>query len=152
MTSAPVTACPCCGAASLRPIQSASALLAVCDVLVVRALEAMGKRIVRVDRSRYRRLGEKPWHLAHTVWRPDQAMVSKGLAGAWDVVPAMLDTHGCCGVTSHEVTEMLDLYVRDLLDTGTGHDVAELRYRFRYLGIDMLPHYTEVPDEASLSH
>ena len=150
MTQAPVTACPCCGAASLRPIQSASALLAVCDVLVTAALESMGKRIVRVDRSRYKRLGELPWHLAHTLWRPDARMAQKGLANAWDVVPAMLDTHGCCGVTSHQVIEMLNSYVLDLLDTGTGHDVAELRYRFRYLGIDMLPHHTEVPHAATI--
>lgn len=72
----------------------------------------------------------KPWHLAHTLWRPDDAMTSKALAGAWDVVPAMLDNHGCCGVTIKEVTVMLDEYVRDLLQSGTPHKLTTLRDRF----------------------
>lgn len=130
--------CKCCGAYSGATLASSQppALLAVCDVLVVRALEAVGKRIVRVERSRFNRLGTKPWHVAHTVWTPDPEMVNKGLKGSWDVIPAMLDVHGCCGVTSLQVTRMIDAYVRDLLVTGTLHDINELRYRFeRFLGV-----------------
>jgi hypothetical protein len=104
----------------------------------VRALEAVGKRIVRVERSRYSRLGTKPWHFAHTIWKPDVGMVDKGLSGSWDVIPAMLDNHGCCGVTSRQVQQMIDSYVRDLLITGTMHDLSELRYRFEaFLGIPL---------------
>lgn len=122
--------CPVCGAISLSPEGQASALLAVCDVLVVKALETMGKRIVREERSRFRVLGTRPWHEAHTIWTPDEAMVTKALKSAWDVVPAMLDTHGCCGVTSIQVTRMLDDYVHDLAITGTLHSIGELHYRF----------------------
>lgn len=146
MTATPLklATCPMCGAKSLPVSYQTSALLAVCDVLVIRALEAVGKRIVRVDRSRFARLGTKPWHLAHTLWQPDKAMTDKALAGAWDVVPAMLDEHGCCGITSHQVTAMLDSYVRDLLITGTGHATTELRYRFEaFLGLSLAPHPRE---------
>ena len=141
--------CPVCGAYSINPASQASALLAVCDVLVVRALEGVGKRIVRVDRSRYNRLGGRPFHLAHTLWQPDHAMLTKGLANAWDVVPALLNDHGCCGITSQQVTDMLGKYAEDLLITGTGHSVTELRYRFEaFLGLAVPPHHSERPDRT----
>lgn len=105
-------------------------LLAVCDVLVVKALETMGKRIVRAERSRFRAIGTRPWHEAHTIWPPAEGEVTKALKGAWDVVPAMLDSHGCCGVTSRQVQEMLDGYVHDLAITGQRHTLGELNYRF----------------------
>lgn len=136
--------CPVCGAYSLAPEGSASALLAVCDVLVIKALEAMGKWIVRASRERFRVLGTRPWYVAHTLWQPEEAIVSKALKGAWDVVPAMLDHHGCCGVTARQVTEMLDSYVHDLAITGTLHNMADLHYRFEtYLG---LPVYLKEAD------
>lgn len=134
-----VAACPVCGAYSGATLSQAPALLAVCDVLVVRALEAVGKRIVRAERSRYNRKGNKPWHEAHTIWTPDPGMVNKGLEGSWDVIPAMLDNHGCCGVTSVQVQQMIDAYVRDLLITGTIHNMTDLRYRFeQFLGIPLV--------------
>lgn len=138
MTQETVGACPYCGAYSGTTLAQPPALLAVCDVLVVRALEAVGKRVVRADRSRFNRLGTRPWHLAHTIWTPDPSMIDKGLSGSWDVIPAMLDNHGCCGVTSRQVQEMIDSYVRDLLVTGTPHRLPELRYRFEaFLGIPL---------------
>lgn len=139
-------ACPVCGAYSLAPDSDRSALLAVCDVLVVKALESMGKWMVRESRSRYRAKGTHPWHEIHTLWQPDEAMVTKALRSAWDVVPAMLDTHGCCGITSRQVTRMLDEYVHDLCITGTAHSLGELQYRFQdRLG---LPVYARPPAPA----
>lgn len=126
----PVLPCPCCGSYIESAMGIASPLLAVCDVLVVRALEAVGKRIVRAERARFTRLGTRQWHEAHTIWPPDEPSTAKTLTNAWDVVPALLDVHGCCGVTSRQVTTMLDEYVRDLLITGTAHRFEELRYRF----------------------
>lgn len=126
-------ACPVCGAHSLSPEGHSSALLAVCDVLVVKALEKIGNRIVKGAprrEGRHHTLGDRPWHTAHTVWPAEEDLVAKTLRGAWDVVPAMLDTHGCCGITSWQVTEMLDSYVRDLVITGTVHEFTELLYRF----------------------
>lgn len=132
-----VGTCPVCGAYG-GEMAKPSTMLAVCDVLIVKALEAMGKRIVRAERSRFSRLGTKPWHLAHTMWTPDALMVEKGLVGSWDVIPALLDNHGCCGVTSRQVESMVDNYVRDLLVTGTPHNMTDLRYRFeKFLGIPL---------------
>jgi hypothetical protein len=153
-TAAPaVAACPCCGAYSLTPSSQSSTLLAVCDVLVIHALEKIGRRIVRVDRSRYGQMNGRPWHAAHTMWRPDEAMISKALLGAWDVVPAMLDEHGCCNVTAIAITRLLDTYVRDLAITGTGHQLPELRYRFTaHLGISVqepVTHTAEPPPMPS---
>lgn len=122
--------CPVCGAYSITHEHQTSALLAVCDVLVVKALETMGKWIVRAERSRYRAKGTRPYFEVHTLWQPTDQVVSKALRGAWDVVPAMMDTHGCCDVTVRQVTEMLDSYVHDLVITGTRHDIHELAYRF----------------------
>lgn len=132
MTTADV--CPCCNAYVLQP--ETNALLAVCDVLVVKSLETMGKYIVRAQRSRFRELGGRPFYLAHTLWPPPEATVTKALKNAWDVVPALLSVHGCCGVTPRQVTDMLDTYVHDLVITGTEHTQGELRYRFQsVLGI-----------------
>lgn len=122
--------CPVCGAYSLAPEGDSSALLAVCDVLVLKALETMGKWIVRADRSRFRTLGTRPYFLAHTLWQPADETVTKALKSAWDVVPALMDGHGCCGATSRQVTTMLDSYVHDLVITGTPHCLSELAYRF----------------------
>lgn len=123
-------ACPVCGAITLVPSSSASTLLAVCDVLVRKALEQLGKYLVRASRPRFRQLGNRPWLLAHTLWTPDDAMVSKALRGAWDVVPALLDIHGCCGITSVQVVDMLNVYVHDLAVTGMAHDISLLHARF----------------------
>jgi hypothetical protein len=130
--------CPVCGSYAGATLATSSPLLAVCDVLVIRALEVAGKRIVRAERSRFRTLGTRPMHVAHTIWRPDQIHVTKSLQKAWDVVPALLDSYGCCGVTSRQVSACLDSYTSDLLITGTAHNVEELRYRFRtVLGLDL---------------
>lgn len=135
-----VTPCPCCGAPTSTPLAQGSALLAVCDVLVVRALEGLGKRLVRAERSRYRVLGTRPWHEAHTIWRPDESLVVKSLRGSWDVIPALLLHHGLAGVPSRAVEEMLDQYVRDLAITGTLHTIEELRWRLSsLLDLDLPP-------------
>lgn len=127
--------CPVCGAYSLTQEGSASALLAVCDVLVYKALETMGKWIVRTTRSRYRTLGARPFHQAHTIWQPQEEMVSKALKSAWDVIPALMDGRGFPEATSTQVTHMLDSYVHDLVITGTLHSLPELAYRFESLGL-----------------
>lgn len=123
--------CPLCGAYSLAAHEHDVMLLAVCDVLVLKALEAMGKWIVRADRSRFKVLGGRPFHVAHTLWTTTDLTVDKALRGAWDVVPAMLDRHGYCEVTAEDVTSVLDAYVHDLVVTGSEHTLDDLAYRFR---------------------
>lgn len=123
--------CPTCG----RPPEG-DVLVAACDVLILRALELVGKRLVRVDRSRYARLGDRPWHDAHLVWQADEAMTDRALRDAWTTVPAVVREHGCCDLTPDELRRVLDRYARDLIAAGRGHDVDELRMRLSaYLGL-----------------
>ena len=122
-----VAPCPMCGTLTGLMLAERSALLAVSDVLVYRSLEVVGKRIVRAERRRFKLLGNRPWHEAHTLWVPDTSTVAKALSGAWDVVPALLSAHGACGTTPVNVTHILDRYVRTLLSEGRGHTVDELR-------------------------
>lgn len=122
-----VAPCPMCGTLTGLMLAERSALLAVSDVLVYRSLEVVGKRIVRAERRRFKLLGNRPWHEAHTLWVPDHGTVEKALNGAWDVVPALLSAHGACGTTPVNVTHILDQYVRHLLRRGQKHTVAALR-------------------------
>lgn len=135
-----VAPCPLCGAYATATLSQPPALLAVCDVLVVKALEKVGKMLARNggNRGRTKVAATTPFHLMHTVLQPTPRDIDKGLHGAWDVIPAMLDRHGCCGVTSRQVEQMVDSYSRDLLVTGKAHNMADLRYRFeRFLGIPL---------------
>lgn len=122
-----VAPCPMCGTLTGLMLAERSALLAVSDVLVYRSLEVVGKRIVRAERRRFKLLGTRPWHEAHTLWLPDDSTVQKALSGAWDVVPALLSAHGACGTTPVNVTHILDQYVRRLLRNGQEHTVGDLR-------------------------
>ncbi len=124
--------CPVCGAMSLAPMERTTTLLAVCDVLTLKALEALGKYIVRVEGARYRILKaqELPYTVAHTLWTAPDRMVDKALRGAWDVVPAVVSLHGCCDIAAGAVVCALDEYVHDLAVTGTPHHLDQLAYRF----------------------
>jgi hypothetical protein len=119
---------------SLVPDAQTVTLVAVCDVLVVKALERVGLFILRGGRQRYDIVRARPRHVIHTVWPATDDQTAKALRGAWDVVPALLDVHGgCCDVTSIQVTAMLDDYVHDLVLTGTEHTLhgeGGLEYRF----------------------
>ena len=80
-----------------------------------------------------------PPYQAHCRWRPDQGMVNAGLRGAWDVVPVVINRHGC-GIDPERVRDVLDIYVRDLLITGMPHTLAELQYRLsKYLHVEAEP-------------
>lgn len=111
----------------------ATALVAVVDVLVVKALEAVGKRIVRADRARFSALKGHPFHEAHVLWPTDIITVSKATKGAWDVVPALLDNHGCPGVESGRVVTLLDAYVSQVATHGAPHRLDRLVTALRYV-------------------
>jgi hypothetical protein len=127
--------CPVCGAYSLAPENQMSVLLAVCDVLVIKALERLGNDIIRRaprGERRHQIFGERAKHTAHTVWPADDAYVSKAIRNAWDVVPLLLETHGgCCEYDSARVIHLLNVYVHDLAITQTQHDINELAYRLQ---------------------
>ena len=111
----------------------ATALVAVVDVLVVKALESVGKRIVRADRARFNALKGRPFHEAHVLWPTDIITVSKATKGAWDVVPALLDNHGCPGVESGRVVTLLDAYVSQVATHGVPHRLDRLVSALRYV-------------------
>lgn len=111
----------------------ATALVAVVDVLVIKALEAVGKRIVRADRARFNALKGRPFHEAHVLWPTDIVTVSKATKGAWDVVPALLDNHGCPGVESGRVVTLLDAYVTQVATHGVPHRLGRLVTALRYV-------------------
>ena len=120
------TVCQCCGSEST---DESAAIVAACDVLVLRALELIGKRIVRLDRSRFARMGDRPFHEAHLLWQPDEKAINQALSDAWQSVEVVCFEHGCCGVTPRQLTLVLDRYVRDLCVAMQGHSTTELRYR-----------------------
>jgi len=108
-------------------------LVAVADVLVVKALERVGAFLLRGNRQRYLQARDTPLHAVHTIWAAPDDLTAKALRGAWDVVPALVDSHGCCEVPSIDVIHMLDDYVHDLVITGTPHVLEGpegLEYRF----------------------
>ena len=133
MTVADRVRCGECGAHVAVPEMGgpSDSIVAACDVLVLRALELVGKRIVRLERSRYGRMQGRPWHEVHLLWQPDAQAVEQGLEHAWDSVPLVVDEHGCCGVTAGQLRLVLDRYVRDLLLTMQGHTTTDLRYRLQ---------------------
>lgn len=128
----------------------ATALVAVVDVLVVKALEAVGKRIVRQDRARFNALKGRPFHEAHVLWPTDIVTVGKATKGAWDVVPALLDNHGCPGVDSGRVVTLLDAYVSQLATHGAPHTLARLVKGLRYVLPDNALIRTPALNRASL--
>lgn len=128
--TSPVAPCPACGAWSLPATAERSALLDVCDVLVLKALDALGRKIVRQPRSRFKEFDGRPWHVAHTQWRPDPKDVDRTLDSAWEVLPALLASRraDALGITAEQVSGALDEYVRLLLERGLEHEATSLRY------------------------
>jgi hypothetical protein len=108
---------------------------AACDLAVVRALELIGKRVVRAERARYGTLARAglTWHEAHTVWAPDEAAIDAALSGAWTVLPRLVNEHGCCRVAEPALQALLDEYVRDLVTSRAPHRYADLEGRLRVL-------------------
>ncbi len=126
--------CPVCGSTLLASEASSSTLLAVCDVLVVKALEKLGTHLIKARHGRYVQWRDSDFakHEAHTVWPVTDDLVDIATRGAWDVVPLILDTHGgCCDYDADLVVTALDDYVHDLVITATKHDIHELAYRLR---------------------
>lgn len=135
-------ACPTCGAYSIAPADETSRLLLVCDVLVVKALERVGNRIVKAQRARFREMDAsgRPLHEAYLLWPTLPEVASKSLVGAWDVVPALLDAHsaGVVGVEARDVAAVLDEYVLALVAGRYPHDTARLAAELSArLGIDL---------------
>lgn len=102
----------------------------MCDVLVIKALEKLGKYLVRKDGSRYRERQRIEWHEAHLIWQPTPAVVDRVLSDAWEVVPALVDTYGVSETTSEDVIAMLSAYARGLAISGRPHTSEQLQQQF----------------------
>lgn len=128
--TSPVAPCPACGAWSVPATADRAALLDVCDVLVLKALDSLGRKIIRQPRSRFKEFDGRPWHVAHTQWRPDVKDVDRTLDSAWDVLPALLTPSraDALGVSAEVLTKCLDEYVRLLLERSLEHELRSLRY------------------------
>lgn len=110
-------------------------LSAACDLAVVRALELVGKRVVRAERARFGAMTRSgtPWHEAHTIWQPDATVVDAALSGAWSVLPRLVNEHGCCSVADAQLQAVLDGYVRELVAARRPHQFTDLEGRLRVL-------------------
>jgi hypothetical protein len=98
---------------------------------VLRALELIGKRVARDGRSRFGAMQRSglDWSEVHTVWKPESHHVEAALAGAWTVLPRMVNEHGCCSLKEHALTTLLDGYVRELVFSMQPHKFEELERR-----------------------
>src|SRR3546814_20608498 len=90
--TSPVAPCPACGAWYLPALAERSALLDVCDVLVLKAPDSLGRQIIRQPRSRFTQFGGRPWPVAPTHSRPDVEAGERPTAPAWDQLHAQLPT------------------------------------------------------------
>ena len=122
--------CPACGTYSIDPGRRVVVLFEVANVLVLQALTGLGRRIVRAERGRFALAGDAPRYLLHTVWLPDDSLVTGALGGAWDVVPAVLSAE-VLDLPAGRVVEVLDAYARHLALTGTPHARERLADVFR---------------------
>jgi len=134
--------CPLCGCYAGSTLAVASPLLAVADVLVLRCLEQVGKRLARKPRGRYQQLGSKPFHLAHTIggWRPSEEDARKTTHNpvTWAVVPPLFYSYGIPGVNANDLVKVLADYSCDLLITATPHHHRLLQERLKVrLGLDL---------------
>lgn len=110
------------------PAQTASALVAACDVLVYRALEKAGSRLRSAA-------GKNVQGGAASIPCPDPtrlhcdieptlyADLGALLDGAWTLAPAIAER---CGMNSDALVETLDAYTRALLASGQQHDYERL--------------------------
>lgn len=102
-------------------------LVAACDVLVLKALEAVGKRLVRADRARYRVLGGRPFHEAHTLWAATLSELDKVLRTAWDTLPDVAAVAAVPGpVATAHLSHVLDAYVRTVVGQQRPHRAEDL--------------------------
>lgn len=107
-------------------------LLAVCDAIVTKNLETLGKRIIREDRSRYaeRRHRALDLHVVHTQWCLSPQSVDRALTDAWETVPFLLSAYGADDDLIQRITPILDTYTRELLNFRIPHTSENLARRF----------------------
>lgn len=125
----PEGVCPGCGSHGAQ-----EPLVIGCHLLVLRVLEVLGKRIVRVPRSRYEALGDVPVEYAHTMWRARARDVDAVLDGAWRHVPALLAIYAPHDAdATREVQQRLDRVVREVVAEQRPPHRADVRFALSVL-------------------
>ena len=105
------------------------ALVASADMIVRRALELAGGRIM----DRTHRFPDTPKHELHTKIRVSSTdQVDKALAGAWTHMAALAEL---VGMDADELTTVLDGYCRSLILSGRAHHSDDLLNTLRDKGL-----------------
>ena len=102
--------------------------MAASDMLTLRALELVGKRLVTRSRRAEWQQMSMPWHRAHTLWRASPDVVQAAFASAWTDVPLAM-RHAPPGMSAETVTRVLDDHARECVRLQRAHDVDLLRVR-----------------------
>lgn len=113
--------CSECGQTHAEPLVAASHLL------VMRALEVLGKRIVQRPRSRWDELGYRPVVIAHTIWPARQRDVEDVLLDAWNHVPALVMVYAPQVPSAIEVVNALDRTTREAVAEQRCVSVTDVR-------------------------
>lgn len=102
-------ACDCC---AVDPVALA------CEMLVLRALEVLGKRLVREagHKHRWQDRGDAPWYALHTVWETSARDIDGALRGAWEMVDEVQMRWGSRDRYDPLLASKLDRYTRRLVD------------------------------------
>lgn len=126
-----LTNCPLCGATEIAPVPAElSTLLSVSDVLVLNALENLGRRIVREHRGRFSELRDRPFHIAHTVWKPTPILMARIIDKAWDIIPALLSLRGRNASEVQKIKKLLTEYILELSANQEPHTLDKLALKF----------------------
>lgn len=95
------------------------------DIVVRRAMELAGKRLLTRTARVEPKCQATPAHLLHTHLKVlNDAHATNLLAGAFDYVPAIAER---AGANPSRLTTLLDIYCRELLLRGVAHDAEALR-------------------------
>lgn len=119
---------------SRLPDSVSPVVLAICDVLVRKALEKVGMYQLKADRSRFKEASGQSLASIHTLYPATDEIVVKVTRGAWDILPVLLEEHSPAGNFDYPgMAKALEAYVQDLAITGKDPDLVELTYRLEKL-------------------
>lgn len=113
--------------------EEAVKLTILADMVVRRALESVGKRILRADRSRFRRLDELGRDItdAHTAWLADEVEAGRAIRGAWAILPGALSAHDLTHVDPAQLSQVLEEFVLHHVRTSRRYEVSRLEALLR---------------------
>lgn len=114
-----------------EPERQAAALLAVCDAMVVRAIERAGNRLKNKTGNNTTSIDPLSLHCSVDI---SAAEATRLLDGAWTLLPRLVTRHG---FAADDVEHALDGYCRSLLTTSSEHDVDKMIRYLRIAGLEV---------------